>query len=450
MAVPYQIVKVSQKPQLVGADGRPIQLTPAQEKARRLMVEPGVRHVLLRGGSRSGKTYIACRQILTRAIRVPDTTHLILRAHFNHLKHSIIGDTMPKVIRDWFVPQGWPSHDSMLNRTDWFLQLPNGAKVIYGGLDDKERTEKILGQEHSTIYLNEATQISYGSRNKAATRLAQNLGLRLLMLYDCNPPNMGHWLYKLFMKKVDPVSGQPLAHPDAYATMRLNPTDNMQNLSETYIEELESLPAKERRRFLEGEFLPVVDGALWTGDLLDKTRVSASQLPDMQRITINIDPSGTSGPEDKRSDEVGITVTARGTDKHGYVLEDASGRFPPERWARIACQLFDKWQADTVIGEKNYGGDMVRAVIQGFDSSVPVKLVTATRGKTVRAEPVASLYQQGKVHHLEILPEMEDQLCEFSTAGYQGETSPDRADSAIWGLTELMIGKKSYGMMDVL
>lgn len=419
--------------------------TDAQERAADLIVGPAT-HILLRGGSRSGKTFEICRTNLFRAAICPESSHTILRQKFNHLKASIVLDTMPKVLRLCFpdLPQG----DRMLNKTDWFLEFPNKSRVWYGGLDDKERTEKILGQEHSTITLNECSQITYASRNKAVTRLAQNVGLRPKALYDCNPPRMGHWIYRLFMKKIEPESGAALSNPDNYATMQMNPLDNPY-LAPEYLTELDNLPAKDRKRFRDGEFQPQVEGALWTQEMLDKNRVAKSQLPHMKRITVNIDPSGCSGPEDTRSDEVGLTVTGKGSDNKGYLLADHTGHMSPEQWGRAAVTLFDDWEADVIIGEKNYGGDMVRAVVQACRHNVPFKLVTASRGKHVRAEPVSSLYQQGKIKHMGIFVDLEDQLCEFSNAGYGGEISPDRADSAIWGFTELFIGSKTYGMLDV-
>lgn len=415
---------------------RPFRLTKKQVEANRLMGR--ARHLLLRGGSRSGKTFIVCRANVVRACKASESSHAILRLHFNHLKHTVIYDTMPKVMRLCF-PQ-LPPYEDMLNKSDWFLELPNGSRILFGGLDDKERTEKVLGQEHSTITLDECSQISYASRNKLVTRLAQNSGLDLRAFYMLNPTNTAHWTYKMFIEKVEPLSGKTLGSPDNYRTILMNPEDNRENLPLGYIdEELAALPAKDRKRFKEGEYAAAVQGALWTLDLIEKSRVAVDQLPEMQRITVNIDPSGCSGPEATRSDEVGLTVTGLGKDKRGYLLEDRSGRHSPERWGQIAVQMYQDWKADTIIGEINFGGDMVRAVVHAANPNVPFKMVTASRGKTQRAEPVSSLYAQGKISHLEELPELEGQLCEFSTAGYQGETSPDRADSAIWGFTELMI-----------
>jgi hypothetical protein len=169
------------------------------------------------------------------------------------------------------------------------------------------------------------------------------------------------------------------------------------------------------------------------------------RLPPFARVVIAVDPSGCSGPEDKRSDEVGIVVAALGEDGLAYVLEDASGRMGPAEWSRLVASLFRKWNADWVIGERNFGGAMVEHTLRTADPNVPYKEVVASRGKARRASPVAALYEpregqaKGRVRHLQHFPELEDQLCAFSTADYTGERSPDRADAMIWALTDLMV-----------
>lgn len=325
------------------------------------------------------------------------------------------------------------------NKSDWFLEFPNKSRVLFGGLDDKDRTEKILGQEHSTIFLNECSQISYASRNKAVTRLAQKNVLSKKVYYDCNPPKMGHWTYRMFMKLQEPRSGELFKHPENYATLRINPEDNRDNLPEGYIEELEALPASEQLRFLKGEFQSQVESALWTIDALDKCRVSPGQVPELRRIVVAVDPSGCQGPEDFRSDEIGIVVVGRGTDGRGYVLEDLSGRYSPEGWAKATLTAFDNYDADRIVAEKNFGGAMVASTIRTARAGAPVKLVNASRGKTQRAEPIAALYEQNKIKHVGIFTDLEDQMCNFSTAGYMGEQSPDRADALVWGLSAVML-----------
>ena len=411
----------------------PFSLTERQRVANKLLGSAAT-HIALRGGSRSGKTFITCRAIATRALKASETRHAIFRFRFNHIKTSIIQDTWPKMMKLAF-----PGVSYEINRTDWFASFRNGSSILFGGLDDKERTEKILGQEYATIYLNECSQIPYDSRNKALTRLAQKSELRLRAYYDFNPPTVGHWLHTMFELKRDPRSKEPLRNPDSYASMLMNPADNMDNLSPEYLEMLASLPAREQARFLRGEYGSAVENALWTYESLDRARVASEEVPDLRRVVVAIDPSGCSGPEDFRSDEIGIV--AAGIDGHNrpYILEDRSGRYAPEEWAREALRLLDRHNGDTLVAEVNYGGAMVHSTIQAVRPGAPVRLVTASRGKHRRAELIAALFDTGRASIVGHHPELEEQLCNFSTAGYLGSRSPDRADAAIWALTELAI-----------
>ncbi len=417
------------------------ELTPKQSAANVLLGSVAT-HSMLYGGSRSGKTLIIIRAIITRGL-AHKSRHAVLRYRFNHLKGSVIYDTLPKVMEMCFP--GVAEHCHM-DKQDWFYKLPNGSEVWFGGLDEKERTEKILGAEYASIFLNECSQIPWASRNMAMTRLAQKTPLRLRAYYDANPPNEAHWTKRLFIDKVDPDTRTPLKDPENFTSMLMNPQDNADNLPTGYIEELEGLPERMRRRFLLGQFGTAHSGALWTMESLDMGRVLDGIIPDMQRIVIAVDPSGCSGPEDKRSDEVGIIVAGLGTDGRAYVLEDLSGRFSPQQWGKIVCSAFDRHAADVVVGETNYGGAMVGEVIRAArveakGPRIPFKMVTASRGKVVRAEPIAALYgteeKIGKVSHVGIFAALEDQMCGFTTAGYMGDRSPDRCDSLVWALSEL-------------
>jgi phage terminase large subunit-like protein len=159
----------------------------------------------------------------------------------------------------------------------------------------------------------------------------------------------------------------------------------------------------------------------------------------MKRIVVAVDPSGCAGPEDSRSDEIGISVCGLDHLGHAHVLEDLTDRYSPDGWARATLTAFDRWNADKIIAERNFGGAMVESNIRTARPNAPVKLITASRGKTQRAEPVAALYEQNKVTHHGSFPDLEDQMCNFSASGYQGSKSPDRADALVWGLSDLMI-----------
>jgi hypothetical protein len=415
------------------------ELTKRQAEATRLLGSPAT-HTMLYGGSRSGKTFTIIRALITRALAYK-SRHAVLRYRFNHLKGSVIYDTLPKVMELCFPGVADKSH---MDKSDWFYKLPNGSEVWFGGLDDKERTEKILGQEYASIFLNECSQIPWSSRNIAMTRLAQKTELRLRAYYDCNPPSESHWTKRLFVDKLDPDTRTPIREPGNFTAMVMNPADNADNLPAEYIKELESLPERLRRRFLKGLFGTAADGALWTLEMLDMGRILDGVYPELQRIVIAVDPSGCSGPEDERSDEVGIIVVGLGTDGRAYVLEDLSGRHGPggeNGWGKIVANAFDRWGADCVVAEVNFGGAMVQEIIRVARPKTPFKLVRASRGKVVRAEPVSVLYgsenSPGKVCHVGTFPKLEDQLCAFTTSGYTGDRSPDRADAMIWGIAEL-------------
>ncbi len=397
---------------------------------------------MLFGGSRSGKTFLNVWALCARAIKAEGSRHAALRHRFNHIKSAIVYDTFPKVMKVAF-----PDVPYRLDKQDWFVEFPNGSQLWFGGLDDKERTEKILGQEYATMFLNECSQISWHARNIALTRLAQNTPLRLRMLYDCNPPLSTFWTYRVFEQLKDPQSLKPLPNPEDYCSLLMNPTDNAENLPAQYLKSLENLPTRQRLRFFEGKYGSAQEGALWTFELIDKARVlDNSMCPDFVRIVIAVDPSGTSGEEDSRSDKVGIAAVGLGTDGEAYVLEDLTMQGGPAQWGRAVAAAFDRHDADCVVAETNFGGDMVRHVIQTARPGTPFKKVTASRGKHVRAEPVAALYEQGKVHHVGVFSELEDQLCSFTTFGYMGDRSPDRADAVVWAITELFPKVVSGGM----
>lgn len=395
-------------------------------------------HCLLYGGARAGKSFLIMRAMLIRAAAY-NSRHIALRYRFNHIKASLIYDTLPKVMELCFPGMAQHCH---LDKSDWFYKLPNGSEIWFGGLDDKDRTEKILGQEYATLFFNECSQIPWNSRNIAITRLAQNTPLRLKAYYDCNPPADSHWIYQVFKNKLDPTTRVPLKNADNYAVFGpLNADDNREHLPKGLFAELEALPDRMRRRFLLGEFGNNDEGALWTYALLDRNRVTEGTTPDYQRIIIAVDPSGCSGEEDKRSDEVGIVVVGLGADGRGYLLEDLSGRFGPSEWGKIVVQAFDRHDADAVVAEVNFGGAMVASVIRAAEGEsnrrIPVREVHASRGKIVRAEPVSALYEAGKISHVGYFEKIEEQLCSMTTAGYMGDRSPDRADALVWAWTEL-------------
>ena len=425
----------------------PFKRTSAQVAACRLMSGPA-KHILLVGGSRSGKTMEALHMTTIRAIAAPASRHLVTRLRFNHCKASVVLDTLPKM-----MALCYPDLDYDIDKTDWYMRLSNDSQVWFGGLDDKERTEKILGQEYATVFFNECSQIPLSSRDLALTRLAQKctavIGgerreMRLKAYYDCNPPSKAHWTYKIFVRLIDPTSGRPLAEPERYAHMFMNPHDNLENLPADYIRELSLMSPRTRARFLEGKFAELTAGALWSDELIEQHRY-LQETPELIRVLVSVDPSGSGDDDNISNDEIGIVVIGLGIDGRAYVLEDCTCKAGPATWGNVVVQAWARHDADIVVAEKNYGGAMVEHVIRTARlaanvEGVRVKLVNASRGKTVRAEPIAALTEQGKIRFAGVFTELESELGGFTTHGYVGEDSPNRADAFVWGCTELFPG----------
>ena len=218
--------------------------------------------------------------------------------------------------------------------------------------------------------------------------------------------------------------------------------ENEANLAPTFLESLKRRYEGTRlgRQEIHAELLSDVPGALWSQEWIDRDRVKNLPWDGLSRIVIAIDPAVTSGED---ADETGIIAAGIDATGHGYVLEDASGRFAPHDWAGKAIALYRKYHADRIIGETNNGGDMIEATIRSIDPNVSYKSIHASRGKVLRAEPISALYEQGRVHHVGMFTTLEDQMTAFtsdfskSTAGY----SPDRLDSCCYALSELMLAK---------
>lgn len=408
--------------------------------------------IMLFGGGRSGKTFLIIRTIVLRALKAPGSRHLVVRFRFNHVKASIILDTFPKVMRTCF-PQLVKDTDWHMNLADGYASLPGGAEIWFGGLDDGPRMEKILGMEFVTVYANEASQISWSGVQMLLTRLAQlvmqtavkgapAIPLKLRFLFDCNPPSKAHWSFKVFKQKIDPDTKEPLGRPENYTSYQMNPRDNVENLNPEYLETLKGLSARMQRRFVEGEFSDATPNALFDEAVIDRWRHIDGDLPNFVRVVVSVDPSGAGDDEaNTDNDEIGITVDALGTDGNAYLLEDITVKAGPAVWGAVAVEAYQRHAADVVVGETNFGGGMVKFVVQAAASKaktrVNFKMVTASRGKTQRAEPFSALYEQGKVRHVGIFAKLEDEMCAFSTTGYTGPGSPNRADSHIWALSEL-------------
>ena len=211
-------------------------------------------------------------------------------------------------------------------------------------------------------------------------------------------------------------------------------TDNASNLAPTFLEKIQQRYAGTRlgRQELDAEILGDLPGALWTMASLDAYRLR--EAPKLRRIVVAVDPAVT---DTEDSDEHGILVVGMADDNRGIVLEDASMTGSPAEWARRVASLYQTYGADAVVVEVNQGGDMVRHTLQTAAPNLSIREVRATRGKHIRAEPIAALYEQGRIAHVGAFPELEIQMTQMTSGGYRGDGSPDRLDALVWGLSDL-------------
>ena len=318
----------------------------------------------------------------------------------------------------WFRPEYEPSK----RRLTW----PNGTTAsIYSAFE----YEELRGPQHHWAWVDELAKFTHAQ--EAWDNLV--LGLRLPPRARCcvttTPRPIG------IIKKLLKDSTTVVSRGSTY--------ENLQNLSgafrKTVLERYEG--TRLGRQELNAEVLEDLEGALWSHDRFDRLRISAPKSDELGRIIVAVDPSG--GAEEG-TDEQGITVQALMKDGRGVLLADRSCHLSPDGWGRQAVKAVLDHQADCIVAERNFGGEMVEHVIrtaaQAMGVIVRVNLVQASRGKMQRAEPVSALYEQGRVVHAGAFPQLEDQLCCFTPQGYVGEGSPDRADALIWGMTELMVG----------
>jgi phage terminase large subunit-like protein len=240
-----------------------------------------------------------------------------------------------------------------------------------------------------------------------------------------------------------------LADPKVAVT-RGRTIENRANLAPAFLDAIVKRYEGTRlgRQELDAELLDDLPGALWTHALIDAARLTAAPGA-LARIVVAIDPAVSSGEE---ADETGIVIAGRDASGHGYVLADASGRLAPAEWARAAAAAYRAHRADRVVAEVNNGGDLVEATLRVIDPAIAFRAVHASRGKAARAEPVAALYEQGRVHHLGAFPALEDQMCALAPDfdGAAQGWSPDRVDALVWALTDLFIDPPAgEGILDL-
>lgn len=295
-----------------------------------------------------------------------------------------------------------------LNKADLYADMANGHRVLFRSADKPER---LRGMNLGWCWVDEAALVSEDTWDILLGRLRLDPG----RAWITTTPKGHNWVHDRFIKTDD----------GERETIRATTHDNP-HLPEEYVESLrEQYTEKFRRQELGGQFIEA-EGALWSWDNISRESAPSS----LDRIVIGVDPAG-GGP-----DEVGIVAVGKAGDR-AYVLRDASMKGSPHAWAEAVAATHRDLQADRVVAEKNFGGDMVESTLRTGNESLPVEVITASRGKQQRAEPVAALYEQGRVSHTDRFDELETQMTTWDPS--DSDTSPDRVDALVWALTELMI-----------
>lgn len=310
------------------------------------------------------------------------------------------------------APWERPVYEPSKRRLTW----PNGAIATAYSAEEPDR---LRGPQHTHAWCDEVAAWAAPDTWDMAM-MGLRLGDKPRVLATTTPKPVP------LMRKIE---GSP-----GVIVTRGRTVDNAPNLAPSFLSGLMARYEGTRigRQELEGEDLYDNPDALWQREALDAGRVQ--QAPELVRIVVAIDPAATSK---ESSDETGIVVAGLGVNGRGYVLADRSGRYKPDAWARRAVAAYHEFAADRIVAEGNQGGEMVEHVLSTVEAGLPIKIVHASRGKAARAEPIAALYEQGKVSHVGALPQLEDQLCSWTA----GAASPDRLDALVWALTELMLGR---------
>ena len=322
-------------------------------------------------------------------------------------------------------PDRRPKYEPSLRRVVW----PNGAQAA---LFSAAEPESLRGPQHSHAWCDEVGKWVFAGGQADRTWDNLLLGLRLgraPQVVATTTPRSVPLVKRLLARE----------NGDGVAVTRGRTRDNAKHLPERFVTDIyrEYAGTLTGRQELDGELIEDIPGALWNRSLLERCR-EAGDAPLHCRMIVAVDP-----PASAEGDACGIVVAALGTDGIGRVLADATvEKATPERWARAVAATAQAWRADRVIAEANQGGAMVEAVLRAAEVALPLRLVHASRGKVARAEPVAALYEAGRVRHVGLFPALEDQLCGLMVGGeYRGPgRSPDRADALVWALTELMLG----------
>jgi len=377
-------------------------------------------HWVFCGGRGSGKTRSGAEWVLERvAARIAKRIHLVAPTVADTRDVMLEGDSglltvAPKHLRPTYVP------------SKRRLDFTTGAQALLFSADEPDR---LRGPQCDTAWIDELCAM------RTAQEVLDNLNFGLRRGKD------PRCLVTTTPRPIK-VFRELLKAPDTVVT-RGSSYRNKANLAPSFLAQVLKKYEGTRlgRQEIYGEVLDDVPGALWSQSLIEETRVARAPTP-FERVVVAVDPAVTFGPD---SNETGIIVVGLGPDGAGYVIDDLSGRIPPEEWARKVIIAYRRHRADRIVAEINNGGQLVETTLRSVDPSIPFKAVHASRGKLTRAEPVSALYEQKRVHHVGVFGPLEDQLTSYD--GTRDGASPDRLDALVWAVFELMLGEPAGGFI---
>lgn len=385
-------------------------------EAQRAFFESEAGELLYSGAFGAGKSRILCEKAYALGMRYPGVPIGI----FRKVAASLSATTKMTFLRD-VVPAGAIVKS---NKTEGWVELANGSRFWFLGLDPDPQTgipSKVGSLDLAFAFVDEAVELTENDWIMLLGRL-RFPGIPFHQIAAAtNPADPSHWLKRRF-----DVSGEML---------QAKTTDN-RLLPEDYRERMDALTGLYHARYVRGEWISV-EGPLWKMDQIilgppPKQLEQGVPTEHYQRVVVSVDPAVTSA---SGSDETGIIVAGKGADGRGYVIDDRSCRLPPSEWAQRVVDAYDEYKADRVVVEVNNGGDLVETVIRAIGKNVAITTVHASRGKVKRAEPVAALYEQGKVTHLSRFSDLESQMMGFDPA--KSNLHDDRVDALVWAFTDL-------------
>lgn len=395
-------------------------------RANQLPPETNWKTWLILSGRGWGKTRTGAEWIVWKAITNPKT------------RWAVVAPTSADVIDTCF--EGESGIITVLNRYGLYdenawnksrsaYMLPNGSRIK--GFS-AEKPDRLRGPQHHGAWCDE---LAAWERPEAFDQL--QFGLRL----GTHPQ-----VIVTTTPRPTKIVKEILKDPETVVT-RGSTYENKDNLAASTLVTLQNKYENTRlgRQELFGEILDDNPGALWTRVGIESARIKLDALPPFTRVVVGVDPAVTNTEE---SDSTGIITCGMTADGHYYVLDDSTTKASPQEWATVAVNCYEKYKADRIVAETNNGGDLVIHLLQQVKPTVSTKKVTATRGKYLRAEPIAALYEQGRVHHVGYFSALEDQMCEYEPGVTQN--SPDRMDALVWALTELSEGSAAINFLSAM